>query len=172
MATIFGVSSSVSANPNPSFVLAPPKLSASSSVSFLSSRGRTRGFPLISRTVLPHRRRTVRRINAKKQTFSSFDDLIAGSDKPVLVDFYATWCGPCQYMVSVLNEVGHAMKDTINVVKVDTEKYPSIANHYSIEALPTLIIFRDGKPSARFEGALPADQLMQWINNALDTVAV
>lgn len=59
-------------------------------------------------------------------------------------------CGPCQYMVPVLNEVGHTMKDTINVIKVDTEKYPSIANRYRVEALPTLIIFRDGKPSARF----------------------
>ncbi|CAN6438836.1 unnamed protein product [Victoria cruziana] len=172
MASISAVSSSVSRNPRPSSVLAPTKLSACSSVSFLSSRSGTRGFPLISRTVLPRRRCTVPRINAKKQTFSSFDDLIAGSDKPVLVDFYATWCGPCQYMVPILNEVGHTMKDTINVIKVDTEKYPSIANRYRVEALPTLIIFRDGKPSARFEGALPADQLMQWINDALDTVAV
>lgn len=59
-------------------------------------------------------------------------------------------CGPCQFMGPILNEVGAALKDTIQVVKIDTEKYPSIANQFNIEALPTFIIFRNGKPCDRF----------------------
>lgn len=93
--------------------------------------------------------------------------MLTNSDKPVLVDFYATWCGPCQFMAPILNEVGTQLKDTIQVVKIDTEKYPSIANKYKIEALPTFIIFKDGEPYDRFEGALSADQLIQRIENSL-----
>ncbi|XP_027093841.1 uncharacterized protein [Coffea arabica] len=106
-------------------------------------------------------------VKAKKQTFSSFDDLLKTADKPVLVDFYATWCGPCQFMVPVLNEVSTRMKDKIQVVKIDTEKYPSIADKYRIQALPTFIIFKDGEPHDRFEGALTADQLIQQIESSL-----
>lgn len=90
------------------------------------------------------------------------------SDKPVLVDFYATWCGPCQFMVPILSEVSETLKDKIQVVKIDTEKYPSIANKYKIEALPTLILFKDGEPCDRFEGALAANQLVQWIEDSLE----
>jgi thioredoxin len=104
---------------------------------------------------------------AKKQTFNSFDDLLQNSDKPVLVDFYATWCGPCQLMVPILNEVSETLKDIIAVVKIDTEKYPSLANKYQIEALPTFILFKDGKLWDRFEGALPANQLVERIENSL-----
>ncbi|XP_030544068.1 thioredoxin Y1, chloroplastic-like [Rhodamnia argentea] len=106
-------------------------------------------------------------VEAKKQTYNSFDDLLAKSEKPVLVDFYATWCGPCQFMVPILNEVSIRLKDTIQVVKIDTEKYPSIADKYRIEALPTFIIFKDGEPFERFEGALTADQLIQQIEDSL-----
>ncbi|KAM3712187.1 hypothetical protein ACJW30_01G164800 [Castanea mollissima] len=115
----------------------------------------------------PSRPRLLPLVKAKKQTFSSFDDLLTNTDKPVLVDFYATWCGPCQFMAPILNEVSTQLKDTIQLVKIDTEKYPSIANKYKIEALPTFIIFKDGKPYDRFEGALSADQLIQRIENSL-----
>ncbi|CAO1947339.1 unnamed protein product [Urochloa humidicola] len=107
------------------------------------------------------------RVEAKKQTFSSFDELLEKSEKPLLVDFYATWCGPCQYMVPILQEVSEKLNDKIQVVKIDTEKYTSIANRYRIEALPTFIIFKNGKPCYRFEGALPANQLIEQIENAL-----
>ncbi|ONK57567.1 uncharacterized protein A4U43_C09F1820 [Asparagus officinalis] len=113
------------------------------------------------------RRRITPKVEAKKRTFSSFDDLLENCDKPVLVDFYATWCGPCQFMVPVLEQVSEKMKDKIQVVKIDTEKYTQIADRYQIAALPTFIIFKDGKPCERFEGAFPADQLIQRIENAL-----
>ncbi|PWA71728.1 Thioredoxin [Artemisia annua] len=106
-------------------------------------------------------------VQAKKQTFSNLDELLEQADKPVLVDFYATWCGPCQFMGPILNEVSIALEDTIRVVKIDTEKYPEIANKYNIEALPTFILFKDGKPFDRFEGALTANQLIQRIEGTL-----
>ncbi|XP_066313319.1 thioredoxin Y, chloroplastic-like [Miscanthus floridulus] len=113
------------------------------------------------------RRGATLRVEAKKQTFSSFDELLEKSEKPLLVDFYATWCGPCQYMVPILQEVSEKLGDKIQVVKIDTEKYTSIASRYRIEALPTFIIFKDGKPCYRFEGALPANQMIEQIENAL-----
>ncbi|KAJ0255529.1 Thioredoxin domain-containing protein [Hirschfeldia incana] len=106
-------------------------------------------------------------VRAKKQTFNSFDDLLLNSDKPLLVDFYATWCGPCQLMVPILNEVSETLKDKIAVVKIDTEKYPKLANKYQVEALPTFILFKDGKLWDRFEGALPANQLVERIETSL-----
>ncbi|VFQ74421.1 unnamed protein product [Cuscuta campestris] len=113
------------------------------------------------------RRRPLAPVEAKKQTFSSLDDLLEDSDKAVLVDFYATWCGPCQFMVPILDEVGNAMKDKIRVVKIDTEKYPSIADKYRIQALPTFILFKDRKPCHRFEGALSVENLIKLIEGAL-----
>ncbi|XP_021737758.1 uncharacterized protein LOC110704271 [Chenopodium quinoa] len=106
-------------------------------------------------------------VQAKQQTFTTIDELLSNSDKPVLVDFYATWCGPCQFMVPILEQVNTTLKDKIQVVKIDTEKYPEIADKYKIEALPTFILFKDGKPCDRFEGALPADKLIQRIETSL-----
>lgn len=70
-------------------------------------------------------------------------------------------------MAPILNEVSVSMNDKIQVVKIDTEKYPSIADKYKIEALPTFILFKDGEPCDRFEGALTADQLIERIESSL-----
>ncbi|XP_028222831.1 thioredoxin Y1, chloroplastic-like isoform X2 [Glycine soja] len=149
----------------------PPSLaSASSSAkqSFLQFPSCTRLLRISTpRAPAPSRPRFLPLVQAKKQTYNSFDDLLANSEKPVLVDFYATWCGPCQFMVPILNEVSTRLKDKIQVVKIDTEKYPSIADKYRIEALPTFIMFKDGEPYDRFEGALTADQLIERIEAGL-----
>ncbi|RZC44146.1 hypothetical protein C5167_037091 [Papaver somniferum] len=76
-------------------------------------------------------------------------------------------CGPCQYMVPILDQVSLELKEKIQLVKIDTEKYPKIADKYKIEALPTFIIFKDGKPCDRFEGALAADKLVERIETVL-----
>ncbi|KAA8537910.1 hypothetical protein F0562_027510 [Nyssa sinensis] len=127
---------------------------SSSKVSYLSTLQSPRQLRLIrignKRFSSQSQSRILPLVEAKKQTFSSFDDLLVNSEKPILVDFYATWCGPCQFMVPILNEVSDSMNDKIHVVKIDTEKYPSIADKYGIEALPTFIIFKDGKPNDRF----------------------
>ncbi|MFQ4139545.1 thioredoxin [Nodosilinea sp. PGN35] len=97
---------------------------------------------------------------AVKQQFQSFEDLLAGAEVPVLVDFYATWCGPCQMMAGILNTVSSQLKGQIKVVKIDTDKYPEIASQYRVAALPTLVLFKAGQPIDRIEGVLPADQLV------------
>jgi thioredoxin len=98
---------------------------------------------------------------AVKKQFTSFEDLIAGSDVPVLVDFHATWCGPCQMMSPILQQVSTQLKGRLQVVKIDTDKYPQIGSKHHIHALPTLVLFKNGEPVERIEGVVPAEQLIQ-----------
>jgi thiol-disulfide isomerase/thioredoxin len=69
---------------------------------------------------------------AQKKVFTSFTDMVQQSTEPVLVEFYATWCGPCQMMGKILDEVAPAMRNRVKFVKVDTEKYPTVAGQYQI----------------------------------------
>lgn len=98
---------------------------------------------------------------AVKKQFASFPELLSGSDLPILVDFYATWCGPCQMMAPILEQVGTRFKGRLQVVKIDTDKYPHLASQYHIQALPTLVLFKEGQPVERIEGVVPTDQLVQ-----------
>jgi len=98
---------------------------------------------------------------AVKKQFNSFQDLIAESEKPVLVDFYATWCGPCHMMAKILEQVNAQMGDRLQIVKIDTDKYNQLASQYKIEALPTLVLFQNGQPVDKTEGVLRAEQLME-----------
>lgn len=98
---------------------------------------------------------------AVKKQFTSFQDLLSGSDVPVLVDFYATWCGPCQMMAPILEQVNTQLKGRLQVIKIDTDKYPQLASQYQIYALPTLVLFKNAQPVERIEGVLSVDQLVQ-----------
>lgn len=104
---------------------------------------------------------------AVKKQFSSFQDLLESSEIPVLVDFYATWCGPCQMMAPILEQVGANLRDRLQVVKIDTDKYPNLASKYQIEALPTLVLFKNGQPAERIEGVLQAPQLIQHLSTLI-----
>ncbi|MEM8543117.1 MAG: thioredoxin [Cyanobacteria bacterium P01_H01_bin.119] len=98
---------------------------------------------------------------ATKQTFGSFQELLAGSQTPVLVDFYAAWCGPCQIMAGVLEQVNTQLKGKIKVIKIDTERYPTLASRHKIEAFPTLILFKQGQPVDRIQGVQTAEYMVQ-----------
>lgn len=98
---------------------------------------------------------------AAKQQFASFSDLLVGSQRPVLVDFYATWCGPCQMMAGILEQVNGQLRGQLKIVKIDTERYPQLAQQHQIQALPTLVLFKAGRPVDRIEGVLSVDQLVQ-----------
>ena len=97
---------------------------------------------------------------AQKQQFRSFSDMIETSETPILVDFYAHWCGPCRIMAQILDLVKAQVGDDLMVVKIDTEKYPQIATQWQIEALPTVILFKDGQPADRIEGVLQPQELV------------
>jgi thioredoxin len=104
---------------------------------------------------------------ATKKQFASFDEMITESELPVLVDFYATWCGPCQMMAKILEQVNGQMKDELRIIKIDSDKYPELASQYEIHALPTLVLFKQGKPVERIEGVVRAEQLVQQLRSQL-----
>jgi thioredoxin 1 len=93
---------------------------------------------------------------------STFQEIIA-SEKPVLVDFYAEWCGPCKMMTPILKEVKNAMGEEVTIIKVDVDKNPQAANAFQVQGVPTLIIFRKGQIKWRQAGVVQAKQLQQLL---------
>lgn len=102
-------------------------------------------------------------MSVKKQ-FSSFADLLQSSEIPVLVDFYAPWCGPCQLMSPILEQVGSQVRDRVQIVKINTDQYPEVASKYQVRALPTFILFKQGEPIDRLEGAITAVDLLKRLS--------
>jgi thioredoxin 1 len=97
---------------------------------------------------------------------ATFNELIQ-SDKPVLVDFHATWCGPCKMMAPILQDVKHKVGDAVSIIKIDVDKNPQAAQVYQVQGVPTLILFKDGQPVWRQSGVVQAKQLEQILNNNL-----
>lgn len=94
---------------------------------------------------------------------STFNELINGN-KPVLVDFFATWCGPCQTQAPILAEVKERVGDAAAIIKIDVDKNPKVAAKYQIRGVPTLIIFKNGTIKWRQSGVFPANELERLLN--------
>ncbi len=103
-------------------------------------------------------------------TDANFEKEVIASKEPVVVDFYAEWCGPCKAMAPALDAVAKEMAGTIKVVKVDVDQNPEITQKYRIQAMPTLMIFKDGKVAATQVGALvQKTKLESWIKSSIST---
>lgn len=89
---------------------------------------------------------------------NDFNEMIKDS-KPTLVDFFATWCGPCKMQSPILEQVKNKMGDSVNIVKVDVDKNPELSERYRIQSVPTLIVFKNGEPLWRGYGVHQAEQL-------------
>ena len=94
---------------------------------------------------------------------SKFNDLIK-SGKPVLVDFFAEWCGPCKTMAPILSELSRELGDRAHILKVDVDKNPSAAGHYRIRGVPTLVLFRNGEIKWRQSGVVSKNELLNVIS--------
>ena len=99
---------------------------------------------------------------------ASFEKDVLQSSEPVLVDFFADWCQPCKAMAPALEQVASEMKGKVKIAKLDVDANPAVTQKYHIQAMPTLMIFKDGKSAAQRVGALvQKKQLADWINGSI-----
>ncbi len=102
-----------------------------------------------------------------KVTDSSFAADVLQSDKPVLVDFWADWCGPCKMIAPALEELSDELGEKLTIAKLDIMENTAIASQFGVQSIPLLILFKDGKPFAQKLGAAPKGQLKSWVEGAL-----
>jgi len=104
-------------------------------------------------------------------TDQTFEQEVLKADAPVLVDFWATWCGPCRMVAPVLEEVASEQGDKIRVVKLDVDANPITAGRFGVRAIPTMIVFKNGREADRIVGYHPKPQLMTKLNPHLTMAA-
>jgi thioredoxin 1 len=99
-------------------------------------------------------------------TTSTFETEVIASDKPVIVDFWAAWCGPCRAVAPVLDTIAQERADELRVVKVNIDEEPDLAQRYGVMSIPTILLFKDGEPAAAAIGAQPKSMLEKTLGLA------
>ena len=102
-----------------------------------------------------------------KVSDANFETEVLKSSAPVVVDFWAEWCGPCRMIAPALEEIAGAMGDKVKIVKLNVDENPGTAAKYGIMSIPTLMIFKDGQLASRQVGAAPKQRLEQWITSSV-----
>jgi thioredoxin 1 len=102
-----------------------------------------------------------------KVSDATFESEVLKSADPVVVDFWAEWCGPCRMIAPALEEISGTLGDKVKIVKLNVDENPSTAQKYGIMSIPTLMIFKNGELASRQIGAAPKAKLEQWINSAV-----
>ena len=104
-----------------------------------------------------------------KVTDATFQTDVLGASKPVLVDFWAEWCGPCKQIGPALEELAKELDGKVTIVKLNVDENPTTPTTYGVRGIPTLMIFRDGQVAATKVGALPKSKILEWITGAVAT---
>ena len=103
----------------------------------------------------------------KTVTDLSFEADVLGSDKPVLVDFWADWCGPCKMIAPALEQIADELGDKVTIAKMDIMENPETPAKFGVQNIPLMLLFKDGKVVAQKLGAAPRSQLQQWLEGQL-----
>ena len=101
-----------------------------------------------------------------KVTDADFDTAVLGSGKPVLVDFWAEWCGPCKQIGPALDQISEELAGKVTVAKVNIDDSPTTPSRYGVRGVPTLMLFKDGQVASMKVGAMPKSKILQWLGEA------